>query len=102
MLTALRTRWEDSDLAAQLRYVGGWVSYGNPAQAYTQLIYLFQGFVDLCNQHNIEYWLDWGSLLGYLRHNGGVIPCTSNHALQRALCYEQSQQLARHRDSTDS
>ncbi len=43
MLSALRSRWEDSDTASQLRYVGGWVGYGNPAQAYRELIYLFQG-----------------------------------------------------------
>ena len=75
LLTALKTRFDDSEAGLFYRYTRGWVEYGNPAKAYRELIYLFQGFTDICNQHQIEYWLDWGSLLGYLRHDGGVIPC---------------------------
>jgi hypothetical protein len=64
MLTALHNRWEESNTAASLRDLTGWLKYGNPAQAYHELIYLFQGFTDLCQINQIDYWLDWGSLLG--------------------------------------
>lgn len=77
LLSSLKSRFDDSSSGATYRYAKGWVAYGNPASAYGQLMYLLQGFTDLCNQHAIEYWLDWGSLLGYLRHQGGLIPCQS-------------------------
>ncbi len=75
MWRTLCDRWDNSESASLLRYAWGWLTYGNPAQAYRELIYLLQGFTDRCDQHGIEYWLDWGSLLGYLRHDGGLIPC---------------------------
>jgi hypothetical protein len=75
MLAAMRARYDDTSFAAQVRYVRGWVEYGNPARAYRELMYLFAGFADVCMRHDIEYWLDWGSLLGYLRHDAGIIPC---------------------------
>jgi hypothetical protein len=77
MLSALKSRFDDSSAGAQYRYVKGWVEYGNPARAYRELIYLLHAFADLCDQHHIDYWLDWGSLLGFLRHDGGLIPCSS-------------------------
>ena len=44
------------------------------------------GFFEICNANGIEYWLEFGSLLGYVRHKG-IIPwkwdmevgCTSTH-----------------------
>ena len=77
MLSSLKGRFDDSAAGAQYRYVKGWVEYGNPAKAYRELIYLLAAFADLADQHHIEYWLDWGSLLGFLRHDGGIIPCQS-------------------------
>ena len=79
LVTNLKQRFDDSRYGELYRYTKGWVEFGNPAQAYTQLIYLLQGFTDLCNQYDIEYWLDWGSLLGYLRHKGGLIPWDYDH-----------------------
>jgi len=28
----------------------------------------------ICRLHNLRYWIDYGTLLGYKRHNGGFIP----------------------------
>jgi len=28
----------------------------------------------ICRKHNLRYWIDYGTLLGYMRHNGGFIP----------------------------
>lgn len=33
---------------------------------------LLQIFDKICKKHNITYWLDWGTLLGAVRHNGFI------------------------------
>lgn len=35
-------------------------------------IYLLDEFVKICNKNNIEYWLEGGSCLGAIRHNGFI------------------------------
>ena len=50
-----------------------WIKYGDPLRHHRDLIALYTGFFDICNAHGIEYWLEYGSLLGYVRHRG-IIP----------------------------
>ena len=63
-----------------------WLKEGNPLRNHRNLIALYTGFFEICNANGIEYWLEFGSLLGYVRHKG-IIPwewdmdvgCTSAH-----------------------
>ena len=63
-----------------------WLSEGDPLRNHRNLIALYTGFFEICNANGIEYWLEFGSLLGYVRHKG-IIPwewdmdvgCTSAH-----------------------
>lgn len=50
-----------------------WLQGGDPLGHHRDLISLYTGFFDICNAHGIEYWLEYGSLLGYVRHRG-IIP----------------------------
>lgn len=48
-----------------------------PAQGNLKLIQdssvaLLNHFNDICRKHNIKYWLDSGTLIGYVRHNGFI------------------------------
>ena len=38
-----------------------------------RLLEILDVFDGICRKHGIDYWLDWGSLLGARRH-GGFIP----------------------------
>lgn len=42
-------------------------------QAQKIMLYISKNIHRVCVKHNIKYWLDWGSLLGCIRH-GGFIP----------------------------
>jgi len=42
-------------------------------QAQKVMLYIMKKVHDICVKHNIKYWLDYGSLLGAIRH-GGFIP----------------------------
>ena len=42
-------------------------------QAQKIMLYITKKVHAICVKHNIKYWLDWGSLLGCVRH-GGFIP----------------------------
>lgn len=50
-----------------------WVELGDPARHLQELIALYRAFFDICNRERIGCWLEFGSLLGYVRH-GGIIP----------------------------
>lgn len=50
-----------------------WMKWGDPMRHHRDLIALYTRFFDICNAHGIEYWLEYGSLLGYVRHKG-IIP----------------------------
>jgi hypothetical protein len=52
---------------------GMWVGLGDPLRNHRDILALYDRFFDLCNTYGIEYWLEYGSLLGYVRH-GGIIP----------------------------
>lgn len=53
--------------------VAMWADLGDPLRNHGGLVALYCRFFDLCNAHGIEYWLEYGSLLGFVRH-GGIIP----------------------------
>lgn len=46
---------------------------GGLRQRQLQEIELLKEFIRICDKHNLEYWLDYGSLLGAKRH-GGFVP----------------------------
>lgn len=55
------------------------------------LMELIEELLNLCHQHKIELWTDWGTMLGYYRH-GNVIPwdndgdfCLLSHHYVRLL-----------------
>ncbi|MEY2881014.1 MAG: hypothetical protein RLZZ15_3394 [Verrucomicrobiota bacterium] len=60
-------------LRAEPNRVAMWVGYGDPLRNHRGLLALYCRFFHLCNAHGIEYWLEYGSLLGCVRH-GGIIP----------------------------
>lgn len=47
---------------------------------------LLKEFVRICHKHNINYWLDYGALLGSIRHNGHCIPWDDD--LDVSMLYE--------------
>lgn len=54
------------------------ISHYNPEGSDTRntqlrLLYILEVLDGICRKHNINYWLDWGTLLGARRH-GGFIP----------------------------
>jgi len=46
---------------------------GDPTKNLKKFMHLFEIFADLCNKHNIKYWLEWGTSIGYMRHRS-IIP----------------------------
>ena len=36
------------------------------------MLYLLQSFDTVCKKHDIDYWLDYGTLLGAIRHQGFI------------------------------
>lgn len=39
-------------------------------EAHRRMLYLLQSFDTVCKKHDIDYWLDYGTLLGAIRHQG--------------------------------
>ncbi len=44
-----------------------------PFWKHKRLMILMQEFMNLCFENDIEFWIDWGTLLGAVRH-GNIIP----------------------------
>jgi hypothetical protein len=73
-------------LRAEPNRAAMWTASGDPARHHQQMLALYVTFFHICNTNSIEYWLEYGSLLGYARH-GGIIPwewdkdigCTPEH-----------------------
>ena len=41
-------------------------------EAHRRMLYLLQSFDTVCKKHDIDYWLDYGTLLGAIRHQGFI------------------------------
>ncbi len=41
-------------------------------QAHLVMLRILLVFDRICKAHNLEYWLDWGTLLGAVRHKGFI------------------------------
>ena len=50
-----------------------WITYGNPNRSHRDVTAMLLYTLDVCNKLEAEYWADWGTILGVLRHRG-VIP----------------------------
>jgi hypothetical protein len=50
-----------------------WVDIGNPNKNHRIILQMLLHTLDVCESIDIDYWADWGTLLGVLRH-GNVIP----------------------------
>ena len=61
LLQALRARANRADM---------WISRGDPSKKHQLLIALYVRFFEIANTYNIDYWLEFGSSLGYCRHRG--------------------------------
>jgi hypothetical protein len=75
--TAIAVTTHEAKLVGALRApanrVAMWVSRGDPMRDHKDLLEMYIRFFEIANQHKIEYWLEYGSVLGYIRH-GGMIP----------------------------
>ena len=45
----------------------------NVTESHRHLMYVLEELINFLNREKIEYWIDWGTMLGYKRH-GNVIP----------------------------
>ena len=52
------------------------------------MLYLLQSFDTVCKKHDIDYWLDYGTLLGAIRHQGFIPWDTDTDEIGRASCRE--------------
>lgn len=52
----------------------GWLAYGDPHQRIPSLIILLRYTHDFMKEHSLTYWIDFGVLLGAIRHHGQLIP----------------------------
>eukprot|EP00698_Gefionella_okellyi_P005424 TRINITY_DN14971_c0_g1_i1.p1 TRINITY_DN14971_c0_g1~~TRINITY_DN14971_c0_g1_i1.p1 ORF type:complete len:484 (+),score=62.58 TRINITY_DN14971_c0_g1_i1:77-1528(+) len=53
--------------------VESWASDGDPFRNFSNLLILFEQWCNFCSSHQLTYWMEWGSLLGCLRHSS-IIP----------------------------
>ena len=83
-------------LSAEQNRLAMWIARGDPMRLHRELLGLYRTVLELAAKHDIEYWLDFGSLLGYVRHRGMIpwewdmdIGCRPEHfARWRALAAE--------------
>jgi hypothetical protein len=47
-----------------------WISRKDPMVKHKKLLALYHRFFEIANEFGIEYWLEYGSSLGYCRHRG--------------------------------
>jgi phosphorylcholine metabolism protein LicD len=47
-----------------------WLKKGRPDRNHQHLIEIYATLLEILAQHGIEYWLEFGSFLGYVRHRG--------------------------------
>lgn len=47
-----------------------WVHKGRPDRNHKELIELYSKFFEILENNEIQYWLEYGSFLGYIRHHG--------------------------------
>ena len=64
LLTALRSDPAKLDM---------WMNEKNPNRSHRDVTAMLLYTLDVCNKLEAEYWADWGTILGVLRHRG-VIP----------------------------
>lgn len=60
-------------LRAAPNRVDMWVARGDPMKKHKELLGLYSRFFEIVNRYDVSYWLEYGSVLGYVRH-GGMIP----------------------------
>jgi LPS biosynthesis protein len=60
-------------ITAKPNRVDLWVSRKDPMLKHEKLLALYHRFFEIANEYGIEYWLEYGSSLGYCRH-GGIMP----------------------------
>lgn len=60
-------------LRAKPDRVDSWVARGDPMANHSKLLGLYTRFFEAANAAGLEYWLEYGSVLGYIRH-GGMVP----------------------------
>jgi len=60
-------------ITAKPNRVDLWVSRKDPMLKHEKLLALYHRFFEIANQYGIEYWLEYGSSLGFCRH-GGIMP----------------------------
>jgi hypothetical protein len=78
-MTAVRlTAYEQTLLNAlrmEPRSLDMWIKLGNPNKYHRDITAMLLHTLDVFNALEVEYWADYGTLLGALRHRG-VIPVT--------------------------
>ena len=60
-------------LRSEPNRVAMWVSRGDPMRNHKDLLDMYSTLLNFLALHKIEYWMEYGSVLGYQRH-GGMIP----------------------------
>lgn len=59
-------------LRAPANRVDMWVGRGDPMKDHKDLLAMYVRFFEIANKFKIEYWLEYGSVLGYVRHRGMI------------------------------
>ena len=60
-------------LRSEPNRVAMWVSRGDPMRNHKDLLDMYAVLLNFLHAHKVEYWLEYGSVLGYKQH-GGMIP----------------------------
>ena len=76
-----KIKWNELSVSEKQNLIMDYfINSSNAAKATGQLrkfqlecLELLKNFEKICNQNNLVYWLDFGSLLGAIRHKGFII-----------------------------